>query len=189
MHFSNWMIALVAVLISGCTTNAQDGQDAGAGSGSSLAPFHFTCPSCAESATWTSYGSYVFDDVGDDSTARDLVSECGWQVDGTHNGGYGNTLQVGACGADGLSVIFTWAYNGFTAYRVIDGWTGTAGAGIGLGSGLDAFLAAYPAFYQVTPELYMKAAGEGGAGSAPVKARFDANQQLVELVVGDYYQP
>ncbi len=55
------------------------------------------CLNCDKRITWSSYGSYKFKKAGDDSTARDLVDDCGWHVYGSHNGGYGDTLQVASC--------------------------------------------------------------------------------------------
>jgi hypothetical protein len=75
-----------------------------------------SCPACEENATPNSYGNYKFGEEGDDSTARCLVSKCGWHVQGGHNGGVGDTLQVASCGDEG--VIFVWAFNEFSGYRV-----------------------------------------------------------------------
>jgi len=57
----------------------------------------YGCLNCSGNITWRSYGTYRFNNVGDDSTAWDLVNDCGWHVYGSHAGGYGDTLQVASC--------------------------------------------------------------------------------------------
>jgi len=55
------------------------------------------CVSCGDTITWTSYGNLNLNSAGRDSTARDIISSCGWHVHNGHNGGYGDTLQIASC--------------------------------------------------------------------------------------------
>ncbi len=67
--------------------------------------FEFHCPRCDAQVTWNAYGDFVFGEVGNDATARKLVSQCGWTVQGGHNGGVGDTLQVTSCGVQGVIFV------------------------------------------------------------------------------------
>jgi hypothetical protein len=145
--------------------------------------FTFHCPRCDETVTWDAYGGFRFGNVGDDATARRLVAECGWHVQGGHNGGVGDTLQVAACSQEG--VILVWAFNSLHAVRLADGWTGTTENGIGLGDSVTDFLTVYPDFSRVDDTLYIFTKGE-----IEVEARFEReNEQLEELIVGRFFRP
>jgi hypothetical protein len=85
------------------------------------------CPPCDAEATDQGYGSLVFGQEGPDATARKLIDECGFRVHNGHNGGIGDTLQIGSCEANGeVGVVLVWAFNDFSGYRVCrPGFRGT----------------------------------------------------------------
>jgi len=111
------------------------------------------CPSCSDGTTDTSFGPFVFNSAGDDSTARRFVSNCGFAVARGHNGGTGDTLQVAGCGG---GVELVWSNTKFTAYRVSVGWTGQTDRGVKIGQtrsvvvSLDPRLASSSGQFQVT---------------------------------------
>ena len=83
----------------------------------------FRCPSLSDNMSWNSYDGYDFQQEGPESTARRIVSECGWHVFGGHvfgghDGGSGDALQVASPNEE---VVFVWAFNDFLAFRLIEG--------------------------------------------------------------------
>lgn len=143
--------------------------------------FEFHCPRCDAQVTWNAYGDFVFAEVGNDATARQLVSQCGWTVQGGHNGGVGDTLQVTSCGAQG--VVFVWAFNSFHAFKLAKGWEGSTEKGIRIGDSVAALLAAYPNFKRVSAVSYLLSEDK-----AEVEAHFDAQGSLEALIVGDFFR-
>jgi len=143
--------------------------------------FHFYCPSCNETITWQSYGNFVFKGSGDDSMGWKLKSDCGWSIYNGHEGGYGETLELSSCGSNG--VIFVWAYQTFYAFRVAEGWQGKTKEGIGIGDSLTNFLNAYPNFINTGAQEYSYTSGD-----VQVKAKFDSQDKLEELIVGQYFR-
>ena len=141
----------------------------------------FQCPPCNATVTWNSYGDFEFTKEGDDATARRLVSECNWHVQGGHNGGVGETLQVAACGNEGVTL--GWAFNEFHAFRLADGWQGKTKEGIGIGASLADFLAVYRNFTQTNSTSYQLSKDD-----VNVEANFDQNGTLKELIVGDFFR-
>jgi hypothetical protein len=184
---ANQMLAAMSVLAllggAGCGAGYSDGSETPADS-SAPAPFLFYCPVADETVIWDAYGKFVFGRVGDDETGDNLVSLCGWTYYKNHIGGYGGTLEVASFGGAGDGVVFTWAYSTLSAIYLQDGWVGKTDKGIGLGDGLDAFLAAYPDFYEVNATTYMSS-----DPSVDVTATFSADQTaLVSLEIGDYFR-
>ena len=109
------------------------------GCGSSGAKF--ACPSLNDNVTWASYGRFNFGSSGDDSTARQCVSNCGWSIFEGHDGGTGDTLQVAS---PSTAVVFSWAYRNFAGFRVTAGWTGKTDRGAKLGDSIAHFQGLYP---------------------------------------------
>lgn len=142
------------------------GCDFGGSSGSSGS----ACPSCSANTTDTSFGPFKFNAAGDDSTARRFISECGFAVSGTHNGGVGDTLQVIACGG---GVELVWAFNQFSAFRLSAGWTGQTDRGVKIGQSRATAVALDP-----------RLAGT----SSIIQADFGTNDILVELIVGNFFR-
>jgi hypothetical protein len=143
----------------------------------------FSCPACDDNVTINSYGTFEFEKEGDDSTARRIVSECGWHVQGGHNGGIGNTLQVASCGNEG--VIFVWAFNDFHAFRVAAGWEGQTEQGTRIGDTLETFLVANSNFTQASPSSYVL---QDDDGTIRVRANFTDDGVLEELIVGSFFR-
>jgi hypothetical protein len=138
-----------------------------------------SCPSCDNTVTWTSYGPFNFERSGSDSTAREIISEFGWEVHNNHNGGSGGTLQITSCEE---GVILVWAFNEFHAYRVADGWAGRTQGGIRIGDTVEEVLLAEPFFTQVDDTSYMISDGD-----IRVEANF-ADNRLEELIVGRFFR-
>ena len=137
---------------------------------------------CDAQVTWNAYSDFVFGEVGNDATARKLVSQCGWTVQGGHNGGVGDTLQVTSGGAEG--VVFVWAFNSFHAFKLAKGWEGSTERGVRIGDSVAALLAAYPNFKRVSAGSYLLS-----EDNVEVEAHFDAPGALVTLIVGDFFRP
>lgn len=57
---------------------------------------------------------------GDDSVARKMLDNCGYHVHLEHNGGQGDTLQIGKCAAPNgqFGIVLVWASNRFEGWRV-----------------------------------------------------------------------
>jgi hypothetical protein len=143
----------------------------------------FNCPSLNDNVTWTSYGRFQFRNAGDDSTARKCVSHCGWHVFQGNDGGVGSTLQVASPGEE---VVFAWAYNQFSAYRVVNGWTGQTDRGVRLGDSLTTFQNRYPEFRMISATHWTFSDPSNGT---QVDAYFDENNLLTEILVGPYIVP
>jgi len=136
------------------------------------------CPSLSDDITWTSYGSFELNNEGRDTTARRIARECDWHVQGGHNGGYGDTLQVSS---DGEEVVFVWAYNSFYGFSVTRGWEGQTKEGVGMGVHFTEFAGVYPYFQFTsgTRAVYYDA-------YTRVIAYFDNFGYLQEIYVGYY---
>lgn len=156
------IVMAIALQTTGCT---------GGGSG---------CPDQGDDLTWASYGDWELGSEGRDSTARGIVDDCDWHVEGGHNGGIGGTLQVADSGED---VIFVWAYNDFSAFVVRDKWSGETEHGARLGDSISEFLEAHPNFSRLSSQTYART-----GGGRPVIARFDSGNRLEEIEVGSYYR-
>ena len=100
-----------------------------------------TCPSEGDDVTLKSYGRYVFGHVGDDSVARNIISECGWHVYAGHNGGFGDQLEVAS---PSEAVVLVWSWNNFEKMRLRSGWTGKTDRGVKLGDSQASVAAMYP---------------------------------------------
>src|SRR5882762_8402164 len=136
----------------------------------------FRCPSLGDDVTWTSYGQFSFGNAGGDPTALKIVSDCGWHVFGGHSGGLGETLEVAAAKEE---VVFVWAYNNLSAFRVTYGRTGKTARGAKLGDSATAFHNLYPEFTVVNQSL-----STFTSGNINVEAHFDAGGSLEEFLVG-----
>jgi hypothetical protein len=149
--------------------------------GSSNSSDSFRCPTTADTITWSAYGSFALTNSGNDSTARQCISTCGWHVFGGHDGGTGDTLQVATPGEE---VAFAWAYNIFSAFRVKTGWTGQTDRGVRLGDSQATFLSHYPEFTSAAANhLTYNASG------TQIDAYFDSTGALYEINVGGYIAP
>lgn len=125
---------------------------------------NFSCPSISDNATFTSYGPFRVHNSGRDSTARKIISECGWHVYKGHNGGYGDTLEVASPGEE---VVLRWAWNAFNWMYLFEGWQGKTAEGIGMGATLSAVQTAYPDLTYYSNDLYkLKSIGGDPASSA-----------------------
>lgn len=84
------------------------------------------CPSCHDDARGDGYGGLVFGSAGDDSNARDLKDECGFDIYNNHNGGGGDTLEIAGCYSGGTpGLVLAWAYQSFSSYRICNpGYSG-----------------------------------------------------------------
>jgi hypothetical protein len=101
----------------------------------------FDCPSPQNNISWSSYGRFTLSEAGSDSTARQIVSECGWHVFGGHDGGFGDTLQVAPPGEE---VVLVWAFNSFSMFVVGDGWGGATHRGSRIGDSRASFEGNHP---------------------------------------------
>lgn len=102
-----WLLTLfVTAFVASCGNNDDDNR--------------VDCVLCNAQARANGIGSLQFQNAGNDSTARQLISACGFQIHNNHNGGFGDTLQVGSCiQQDGeFGIILVWAFNEFSGYRV-----------------------------------------------------------------------
>lgn len=141
----------------------------------------FECPTSGDDVTWTSYGRFTIGGAGSDSTARDCISKCGWSVFGGNNGGVGNTLQIASPNG---GVVFAWANNSFSAFRLTSGWTGKTDRGVKIGDSEATFLSHYPEFGNAGPHHMMFTASSG-----EIDAYFSPNGALTELHIGNYIVP
>lgn len=140
----------------------------------------FRCPLLSDNVSWNSYDGYDFEQEGPESTARRIVSECGWHVFGGHNGGSGDTLQVASPNEE---VVFVWAFNDFLAFRLIEGWIGETRRGAKLGDHTTVFHNLYPDFTIVDESLSTLEVGD-----LNVEAYFDADGFLEQLLVGRFFR-
>ncbi len=140
----------------------------------------FHCPSTSDGVTFTSYGSFAFGSAGPDTTARTIVSNCSWHVFGGHDGGLGETLEVASPNEE---VVFVWAAQNFSAFRLTKGWTGKTDRGAALGISASSFQSFYPDFTVVNPQLFTFM-----NGNINVEADFDQNNLLQQLLVGNDFR-
>jgi len=136
------------------------------------------CPTIYDNITWSSYGHFDLNNEGRDSTARRIVSECDWHVQGNNNGGVGSTLQVAS---ENEEVIFVWAYNDFYGFDLIEGWEGQTDRGIMIGDHSTEFAGAYPEFL-FTSGNFASYVGN----NSRVYAYFDDDGFLTRIYVGYY---
>ncbi|MFA6161178.1 MAG: hypothetical protein WC766_03285 [Patescibacteria group bacterium] len=109
------------------------------------------CPTCDELLTWdttqskhSTYGKISTSSNWNDSYAWQMLKACpDWGIVGGHEGGIGDTLQIGAC-SDG--VVLIWAYNLFSSIRLSQGWTGVTDTGLGIGASYQDFIQTYPGY-------------------------------------------
>ena len=136
------------------------------------------CPSVTDGVTFSSYGTYIFGHVGDDSVARQIIAQCGWHVFAGHNGGFGDTLQIAP---PSEAIILTWAWNNFEKVTLRAGWTGATDRGVRLGDSEATVTMLYPEIpvSQVIAAEYESA--DGCVGLIPVFDR--PGGLLVELTV------
>ena len=154
------------------------GSGGGSGGGSSN---DFECPATSNNVTWTSYGKFTFQKSGDDSTARTIITKCGWHVHKGHNGGIDDTLQVASANEE---VILVWAYNIFYAFRVTGGWTGLTERGVKIGDHITTLYAKYPGF--MTSDGTHHFLEEGSDISVSVTS--DVHGFIEEIIVGFYFK-
>ena len=159
-------IALSLVFFAGCELDKDD---------------KFQCPLLSDNISWNSYGRFIFEDSGRDSTARKIISECNWHVHNNHNGGTGGTLQVAS---PQESVIMVWAFNDFHAFRVSSGWTGSTEQGIKIGSDIFDLYRLYPGF--TTDDGFIHMLDDGGNTRVRVVTNLD--NTIAEITVGFYFR-
>ncbi len=137
------------------------------------------CPSTSDDVTWHSYGTFELNNAGRDSTARRIISECGWHVRDGFNGGYGNTLQIASPNEE---VVFIWAYNSFYGFVLSGGWEGLTHKGAMMDDHVSDF-------YGLHPEFYYRKQGWAThkSGDISVRVYFDEYDFLEKIYVGDYY--
>ncbi|MFA6503608.1 MAG: hypothetical protein WCT54_01475 [Patescibacteria group bacterium] len=107
------------------------------------------CPSCDELLTWdstvsdhTTYGGITTDSTWSDSYAWQMLDACpGWSINEGHEGGIGDTLEIGTCEG---GVVLVWIGDRFSAFQLSQGWTGKTDTGFGVGSSYEDFIKAYP---------------------------------------------
>lgn len=160
------ILAIAALTFTGCQT-LSSGDD-------------FRCPTTADNVTFQSFGSFAMGNAGDDSTARNIVSTCGWHVFDNHNGGIGETLEVASPNEE---VVLVWAFNSFSGFRLTKGWTGKTDRGAKLGDSATTFQNLYPEFTVVTPQL-----STFNSNGTDVEAHFDQTSTLEELLVGNLFR-
>lgn len=160
------MLTITALTLTGCQTlNSGDG---------------FRCPTTADNVTFQSYGAFAMGNSGDDSTARNIVSTCGWHVFDNHNGGTGETLEVASPHEE---VVFVWAFNTFSGFRLTPGWTGQTDRKAKLGDSASTFHTLYPEFTVVNPQL-----STFNANGTEIEADFDQAGNLNELLIGNFFR-
>ncbi len=144
------------------------------------------CPSTNDNVTWDSYGRYGLRGVGNDSAARDIVANCGWHVSSTHNGGYGNTLQIASPNEE---VIFVWAYNSFYAYKLSSGWRGHTAEGLRMNDDMNIFFSLYPYARQIGYLTYSIPGPVNVYGTTRSIIVTFSNTGFVEsILVGEYFR-
>ena len=166
--FFTLLCILYSVFITGCFHEEEDKGG-------------FTCPTIGDDVTWSSYGSYQFNKSGNDSTARNIISKCGWHVHNNHNGGYGDTLQVASPNGE---VILVWAYNSFYAYKLSSGWSGKTERNIKIGDHITTLYGQYPTFTTTNGTDHQLEIGN----NINVKATSDDSGFVSTFTVGQYYR-
>jgi len=81
-------------------------------------------------------------------------------------------------------VVLVWAIQNFYGFRVREGWTGSTNDGIRIGSTLQEFLSVYDYFEEQDSGSYTYEEDD-----ANVRATFDQNNELEELMVGHFFRP
>lgn len=165
--FKVLLFALLVVNIGGCFFEEEKMED------------EFNCPSLSDDITWNSYGSFELKKAGNDSTARKIISECGWHVFNRHNGGYGDTLQIAPRNEE---VVFIWAYNKFYGFVLYDGWRGATHNGAMMRDHISEFYGMHPEFSYIRQDL-----SEYEAENTLVRAYFDEGDFLEEIYVGYFF--
>lgn len=160
------VLAIAALTFTGCQT-LSSGDD-------------FKCPTTADNVTFQSYGAFAMGNSGDDSTARKIISSCGWHVFGGHNGGTGDTLEVASPSEE---VVVVWAFNNFSGFRLTPGWSGKTDRGAKLGDSSTTFHNLYPEFTIVNPQL-----STFNSNGIEVEAHFDQSNNLDEILVGGLFR-
>ena len=122
-------------------------------------------------------GGFTFHEEGDDSTARTLIRDYGWEVFEGHDGGPGGTLQiVDPSGA----VVLIWAHNLFNGFILRDGWTGQTANGARIGTTLSEFNELHSEFTETSPgRLHFQ------SGTTQVTVTFE-EELLSEIDVREY---
>ncbi|TQV87250.1 hypothetical protein [Aliikangiella coralliicola] len=141
----------------------------------------FDCPLLNDDVSWLSFGDYVFKNSGRDSTARNILSNCGWHVHNNHNGGVGNTLQIASPGEE---IILVWAFNSFRAFRVSEGWRGQTERGISIGDDVFDLYRLYPGF--TTDDGSVHWLDNGGDVRVRVESGLDGI--ITEITAGFYFR-
>lgn len=176
-----WVVYLICVFLVGCYDSDRYCEE-------NANNDDFYCPACDGIVSWCSYEWIFLDKFGDDSCGWKLVSDCGWKIYQGHEGGWGDTLEVVSCEG---GVVFIWAWNHFSGFRLTKGWTGTTIDGIKIGSSLDEFLSVYPDFvlYEYLQDYYNQICYErefvytNRLEDDGIYAYFDENNKLEKLTL------
>jgi len=139
------------------------------------------CPDIDDNITWTSYNDLVFENSGNDSCARKIISQCEWHVHNNHNGGVGETLQVASPGEE---VILVWAFNDFHGFKVSQGWTGSTQKNINIGDHITSLYAEYPEFTTNDGVTHILEQGD----DIRVKLTTNINGFVDDMTVGFYFR-
>jgi len=115
------------------------------------------CPSCDELLTWdatktghSTYGKISTGSGWDDSYAWQMLNACtGWSIVDGHEGGIGDTLEIGACN-DG--VVLIWAYDIFMSVQLSQGWTGKTDTNMAIGTSFQEFVQTHPGYTGNAPD-------------------------------------
>lgn len=143
--------------------------------------FMLGCPEMNDSITWTSFGNWSFNLCGDDDFAKNLITECKWNIYKNHNGGEGDVLEISSDTAN--SIVFCWSDNNFTSFLVKEGWLGQSEKGIIIGSKFSEFINMYPEFIKVNNNVW-----KNDSEVLPVLVRFSNDSLLQEIIVGRYFE-
>ncbi|MEI7563657.1 MAG: hypothetical protein WCJ39_08775 [bacterium] len=119
-------------------------------------PAQKACPTTSSNVSLTAgtIGQWTVGHEGNDGYSSDgvnLQSSCGWTINGTESGGYGNTYAVKVNSA--ASEVMRWAGNKFVGYELRAGWTGATEKGFHIGDSVYKFRAVYDTinFYKLAP--------------------------------------
>ncbi len=107
------------------------------------------CPACDELLTWdttkfqhSTYGKISTSATWDDSYAWQMLNACpGWSIFDGHEGGIGDTLEIGTCN---YGLVLRWTFGSFSSIQLSQGWTGKTDTGLVIGTSYQAFLQTYP---------------------------------------------